>query len=383
MTEYIDSSANGPGVRYTYRVAALRGDTKSGWSNVAGANGSLLTFAIVHTAVVDNEEDEPDFAFSMVVNPAPKFLPTDIISAVSSNGLSILLAFDKSLDGSHLPPATAFTVTADGNPIPVSGVAVHTISDQVLVLSLLSLIGAGEVILVSYADPTPDDDPAALQDTSGNDVASFTNIHVPNNGSELAGSPKNLKATPLEPGSYRLDWTPRTGSGSVPITGYEYRLSTDNGGSWTGWTAIPNSASLSSYVIENLDVNATYVFQLRAIDTLNKKGALALTSLELPNPPASLTAVRSGLRGSVRLNWTAPTPVLGAFVTGYEYRQSNDGGATWSYWTAIPDSANLTTYGLGHLDINTVFTFELSAVNFNGSRSLRIRSNREGDDDPR
>ena len=72
---------------------------------------------------------------------------------------------------------------------------------------------------------------------------------------------------------------------------------------------------------------------------------------------------------SVTLRWTAPDD-RGSPITGYEYRQSSDGGTSWDPdWTAIADSApggenadRFTVTGLMN-DRSTPYTFEVRAVN--------------------
>ena len=87
----------------------------------------------------------------------------------------------------------------------------------------------------------------------------------------------------------------------------------------------------------------------------------------IPYAPANLIALAGD--GKVRLLWdnTGRTDS----ITHREFRQSTDGGDTWSQdWTDIPDSgsnqANESSYTLTGLDNDTTYTFQLRAENSAG-----------------
>ena len=147
---------------------------------------------------------------------------------VANGGDEITLAFDEVLDdgAGRTPPASAFTVTADGNSVAVGETLV---SGVFVVLILDSLITEGQTVTVSYADPTPGDDPAAVQDFAGNDAASFTDVTIPNNSAVLA-APANLTATAVSATQIDLSWeAPNQGS----TEGYKIEVSADGGMTWS------------------------------------------------------------------------------------------------------------------------------------------------------
>ena len=108
--------------------------------------------------------------------------PPSLESAtVTPDGTSIALTFDEDWDvvAASLMTGTAFSVTADGNPVTVgslSFITVGVIVDRIIELRSLSpTITYGQAVIVSYTDPTTGDDTTAvIQDAAGNDVASFT-----------------------------------------------------------------------------------------------------------------------------------------------------------------------------------------------------------------
>ena len=137
-------------------------------------------------------------------------------AAVPAPGDEVVLTFDEDLDisASDLPPASAFTVEADGAAVTVDGVS----SDMhdTLVLSVAETIGQDATVTVSYAVPGSG---KVIEDASGNDAAAFTDVAVTNNS--IAG---DTTAPALE-------------SAEVPATGLTLTLTFD----------------------ENLDISATDV----------------------------------------------------------------------------------------------------------------------------
>ena len=103
----------------------------------------------------------------------PVFTPEDPDTGASSDGTNITLDFSEILLGGvgKTPPWSAFTVTVDGIPVQ-QGRAIAGF-DEIRLTGFESPIGGGRVVRVSYQDPTPGDDQAAIQDLAGNDAASL------------------------------------------------------------------------------------------------------------------------------------------------------------------------------------------------------------------
>ena len=116
------------------------------------------------------------------IDPAHKvdgIRPTLESATVAADGASIDLVFDEELDADAFLSfdVSAFGVTADGNAVTFSvgvgpsGVGANRV---VRLLDLSTAIAAGQAVIVRYTDTTTGDDIGVLQDTAGNDVASFT-----------------------------------------------------------------------------------------------------------------------------------------------------------------------------------------------------------------
>ena len=116
--------------------------------------------------------------------------PTLSSATVNAAGTQISLVFDENL-ASATPGASAFSVTAAGSTVTVGGTS---LSGATLSLTGLSpVIKVGQVVVVSYMDPTTGDDTVALQDATGNDVTSFTTgqggVPAVTNNSTVAATP--------------------------------------------------------------------------------------------------------------------------------------------------------------------------------------------------
>ena len=82
---------------------------------------------------------------------------------------------------------------------------------------------------------------------------------------------------------------------------------------------------------------------------------------EVPGAPTNLAATAGDAK--VTLSWGAPSDAGTSTVTGYEYRQSRDGGSTWGSWTDAGDVREKEVTGLTN---GTEYTFEVRAVSAAG-----------------
>ena len=166
-----------------------------------------------------------------------------------------------------------------------------------------------------------------------------------------------------------LTWTaPASGNGSA-VTGYEYTSNADAAA--PAWTDVPDSGSdgradETEYTVTGLVNNTTYAFAVRA-ESANGPGAATRTLRAVPVDPEAPQRP-AGLRANpghqeVRLTWSPPVNPNHP-VTSYEYRQSTDGGTTWSPdWTAIAGSGAATAdHRLTGLANGTSYTFELRGL---------------------
>ena len=127
----------------------------------------------------------------------------------SSDGGRIVLTFSEVLDSTNGPQGSDFTVTVDETSAVVSSTSPVTVRGRTVVLGLETAVTADQDITVTYTDPTANNDPNAIQDTAGNDVATLADQSVAN---RVGQRPR----PPSTPGSPHTPPSGSTPSGSTP-----------------------------------------------------------------------------------------------------------------------------------------------------------------------
>jgi len=98
---------------------------------------------------------------------------------VTGAKLVITYTDEAMLDAVNLPPATAFSVSSDKEPIAVTAVAMDAKAKTVTLL-LEKPVLDGDSVVLTYQDPGKANDENAIQDQSGNDAASLKAVAVSN-----------------------------------------------------------------------------------------------------------------------------------------------------------------------------------------------------------
>ena len=86
---------------------------------------------------------------------------------------AIQFQFSENVQWLTLPPSTALTVTVDGSPVMTTSFT-QLAHRARATIGVSPVIGQGQTVVATYTDPTAGDDAKAIQDTDGNDVATFT-----------------------------------------------------------------------------------------------------------------------------------------------------------------------------------------------------------------
>ena len=200
----------------------------------------------------------------------------------------------------------------------------------------------------------------------GQTVALSLRDHAPSAPGGLAVEPGD--------GEVGLAWTVPASDGGSDLTGFQYRQSDDGGDDWSpDWTDT-GSATTTAITVDGLDNGTAYTFEVRAVNARSAGAAsnrASATPFGLPGAPTGL-AVSSG-HGYAVLAWAAPDSDGGSAITGFQYRQSDDGGDNWEPdWADIAGSptiilsATSTPLTVDGLDNGTTYTFEVRAVNAAG-----------------
>ena len=221
----------------------------AGTRTFSGTPTAAETVSVKVTASDGNGGSVSDtFDITVAADTTP---PTLTSAGVNEAGLFILLGFSENLQLSNLPPASAFTVTAGGSAVTVSGVLPRPGAPDVFVITVSPAIRQGQAIVVTYTDPTAGDDATAFQDTAGNDAATFTT---------------GLNGVPAVTNSSTVTNTPATGAPTITGTAQVGQTLT------AGTTAIMDAEGLTS-------VSYTYQWIRVATDNTetNISGATAST----------------------------------------------------------------------------------------------------------
>ena len=139
--------------------------------------------------MVDKFDNEvATFPDQNVINELADSIPPALVASnaavLARDGLTLTLTFNEALKTSSVPPATAFTVKATpaGSieaEVALASSSAVTVSGSTVVLKLATPIAHNDGSAnVSYAKPGTG---AVIQDTNGNDAASFTNRPASNN----------------------------------------------------------------------------------------------------------------------------------------------------------------------------------------------------------
>ncbi|MCW8200842.1 hypothetical protein D8B23_21220, partial [Verminephrobacter aporrectodeae subsp. tuberculatae] len=104
-----------------------------------------------------------------------------VLASATVNASQLVLRYTEgtSLDATHIPPTTAFTVRVDNVPTAVTAIAVSA-QEKTVSLTLATAVTNGQAVSLAYTDPTAGNDANAIQDAAGNDAASFAATPVDN-----------------------------------------------------------------------------------------------------------------------------------------------------------------------------------------------------------
>ena len=193
---------------------------------------------------------------------------------VGADGDSLTLTFNEDLDigPGKLPPASAFTVKADGAEVTVQSVELgHFDSDNFLLRLPAAAIGQRQIVTVSYAVPATG---TVIADVAGNEAAEFTDRRVTNNSTVFV---KNATGTPTISGvpqvgnALTADTSGIADENDLPATlTYQwFRVA-------TGGLETPVGTNSSSYTVSSADVGSTIRVDVSFTDGAgNPEGPLA------------------------------------------------------------------------------------------------------------
>ena len=324
-TAYTDATANEPGVRYVYRVKALRGGDVSLWSNF----------------------DRIDLPADYVPDPTPTPEQESTSDDEAPTGLSAALA--------------------EGGVVALSWTAPSDDADSVTGYEILRAVGEGEMTTLvadtastttTYTDATATDagetyayQVKAIRGEDRSEASGQAEAQVPHDPVDLA--PTGLTAVILTGSvvvvgeeestattAVRLTWTaPAEDAGSV--TGYEILRAVGDGEIAT--LAADTGSTATSYTDATAtEASETYAYKVKAIRGDDRSQASGQVQVQLPDDPVDLAPsdlTAEAVDGGVDLSWTAPAEDADS-VTGYEVLRAVGEG---DMATLVADTASTTT----------------------------------------
>jgi len=189
-------------------------------------------------------------------------------------------------------------------------------------------------------------------DTSDSVVRSLLIPAAPTNLSVTGG---NAQAT--------LSWTEPTGVISqAPITDYREQYSTDDGTTWTNFTAAASTAT--SATVTGLTNGTAVRFRVAAVNGVGVGAYTAASSAIRPgvaSAPTGLNALAGNTQ--IALSWTAPANTGASSITGYTVEYTPSGGSAQT----VSTGSTATSYTLTGLTNGTAYTVRVRAVSAAGN----------------
>ncbi len=176
-------------------AAAVSGATVSGQTVILTlatpvANGQAVTVGYTDpsagndvNAVQDAVGNDAATLTPVVAANTTPQAPGPVFQTATVDGNTLTLAYDETLSGTG-PAAGSFTVMVNG---ALANVTAAAVSGQSVVLTLATPVANGQAVTVGYTDPSADNDVNAVQDTVGNDAATFTPVAAVNSTPQAPG----------------------------------------------------------------------------------------------------------------------------------------------------------------------------------------------------
>ena len=264
-------------------TAASRGDYTNGAGTLIIPSG--VTNATISITIIDDAVEEPTETVLVLLSPGDGYdlggsgATVSILdddgdgpapSGATVDGATVVLTYNKPLDGASTPSSTAFVLRVAGDPVSINEVSVD---GSEVTLTLASPVPAGRTVSLDYTAPMSN----PIQDASGNKAQSFTRwylvtestITITNPVITVPGAPTALSATAGGNTQINLSWTAPGENGGAPISGYKIESSPDGVANWTELVANTGNAN-TTYEHLGLTVGTIRHYRVSAI---NSEGA--------------------------------------------------------------------------------------------------------------
>ena len=304
--------------------------------------------------------------------------PIPASGEVPATGNKLTLTFNEDLDIAvdKLPPASAFTVKADGVAVTVQDVALGTDLDNFVLNLPDEAINQCQTVTVDYEVPATN----PIQDTDDNDAVGFTGFAVDNNS--MVECP-NLYSPVFEEDMLELEVAENVPLGTdigEPVTATDadrdtVTYSLDTTTPYASYFQInPATGQLQTNVATGRVFNhekSIHVYAISVIaddgregtDTAQITVVVSVTDVdEPPDAPVAVTVTGSGTT-SLEVTWTAPSNVGRPDIEHYDV-QYREAGA--SQWTDGPQDVTVTSATIMSVDAGKSYEVQVRATNDEG-----------------
>ena len=378
---------------YTVKVDGGTGPTVS--SVAVGARTVTLTLARAVTAgvvTVDYDApassplqdvsglDAPTFKDFPVDNdtPADETPPIPASAEVPASGASLTLTFNEDLDiaADRLPPASAFTVKADGDEVTVESVALGTDPDNFVLNLPDEAIKQCHKVTVDYEVPATN----PIRDTDDNDAVGFTDFPVTNNSTVECPNDHSPVFGGDDPRVFTVEENVPLGTDiGVPVTatdedGDTLTYNVDTASPYSGYFQIDSATGqlqtnvATGRIFNHESAPATgYDIIVIADDGRGRTAQItvvvSVTDVdEPPDAPVAVMVTGSGTT-SLEVTWTAPPNDSRPAIEHYDvqYREVGE-----SQWRDGPQDVDVTSATIMSVDAGKSYEVQVRATNDEG-----------------
>ena len=262
----------------------LNGDAVSPGDYTAGAGQLIIpsgaTSATISITIIDDADAEATETVLVLLSPGEGYVlggsgatlsildddgdgPAPIGATV--NGTTVVLTYNKPLDGASTPSSTAFHLRVADNRASVGEVSVN---GSEVTLTLAAPVQAGQTVSLDYTQPMSD----PIQDGSAHKAQSFTRWYLVTDSTitkpaiTVPGVPTDLSASTGGDTLINLSWTAPGDDGGSPIIGYKIEVSPDGNANWTELVANTGNTTTTHAHI-GLAVGTTRHYRVSAINS--------------------------------------------------------------------------------------------------------------------
>ena len=371
------------GVSYTYQWIRVATDntetnismaTAGTYTLVAADQGTTIKVKVSFTDDASNAETLTSAA-TVAVTAAPDTTPPTLTSVeVLESGGIIDFQFSENVQrlSESLPPASAFTVTADGSDLTTRFTSALLGVAYGIRITISPTIFQGQAVVATYTDPTAGDDANAIQDTAGNDAATFTTgmdgVPAVTNNSAVTNTPAT--GAPAITGTAQVGQTLTAGTTAIMdddgLTSVSYtyqwiRVATDNTETNISGATASTHTLVAADLGTTIKVTVSFTDDASNPETLTSAATTAVSPA--PNPNAHCNALDTSEL------WCGTLTVGVSNVVVFGYNSSLFLGSV-APLTFTHGGATITVNRLVYLGTN--FRFGMSSALGAGDFSLEI-----------